>query len=181
MNYDAVAESRRLIEHGAPDRLVRLTRRRRWIPIAVDVDGDVAAAAFLRRGVSGGGCHDLWALERRDGDWELIGGSGGDGYPPELPDRPPAAELGAFARLDGSGWTRRDDGRLTPWGAQGVSTASLTVSAEVAHLRVDDRDVSVPRHGIAVVVWGTRRPPAVVALASDGTPLTQIPLPKQAL
>jgi hypothetical protein len=44
MAYDILAESRRLIIEGPPAQQVRLSRRRRFAALAVDVDGDIAAA-----------------------------------------------------------------------------------------------------------------------------------------
>jgi len=66
--YDIEAESRRLIADGLPDRPVQLSRRRRFAPVAVDVDGDVAGTWFVRRGV---GCFwdevgvAVWPRDRR--------------------------------------------------------------------------------------------------------------------
>ena len=42
-----------VIAAGVSNMTFRLTRQRRFIPAAVDIDGDFAATLFLRRGVSG--------------------------------------------------------------------------------------------------------------------------------
>jgi hypothetical protein len=41
--YDPLLESARLIDSGLPAMPLRISRRRRFIPLAVDVDDDVAA------------------------------------------------------------------------------------------------------------------------------------------
>src|SRR4051812_22939246 len=76
MAYDYEAESRKLIAEGLPDRPVSLSRRRRFAPLAVDVDGDVAAARFVRRGVA---CYwDETHILVGDGTsrWRCAGGGG---------------------------------------------------------------------------------------------------------
>jgi len=70
------AESRRLIADGLPDRPVQLSRRRRFAPVAVDVDGDVAGTWFVRRGV---GCFwdEIHLLVHQANGWSYKGGGGG--------------------------------------------------------------------------------------------------------
>src|SRR3954453_930012 len=59
MVYDALAESVALIETRALHPILRLSRRRRFVPMAMDVAGDIAATMFLRRGA---GCvhEEVW-------------------------------------------------------------------------------------------------------------------------
>src|SRR3712207_1497735 len=74
--YDRLAESIRLIEHGVPEAPARLSRRRRFAPLAVDVDGDVAASLFVVRG-AGHFRQEAHVLVRRSGTWTMLGGGGG--------------------------------------------------------------------------------------------------------
>jgi hypothetical protein len=88
MAYDALVESVRLIEHGLPDAPGRLSRRRRFDPVAVDVDGDIAVTMFVRRGVNGELWRDNHALCRRRGGWHVLGGGSGNAAAGLLRDRP---------------------------------------------------------------------------------------------
>lgn len=172
MAYDRLAESRRMIAEGVPEMPFRLTRRRRFIPVAFDVDGEVAATLFLRRGVSGNPWLEAWALERRDGDWTILGGGSGDGYDHVFE---PRESLDGLFVSYGSGWTTRSAGRSLP-GFGGISNAEMRLGSQVAALRVRNRTIEVPSHGVAIVVWPTRRRPRIMALASAGEPLGEISL-----
>src|SRR3954451_15064569 len=79
--YEVKAESRRLIADGLPDRPVQLSRRRRFAPVAVDVDDDVACTLFVRRGV---GCFwdETHLLVRDDNGWSYQGSGGGSSGEP---------------------------------------------------------------------------------------------------
>jgi len=83
--YDALAESVALIESRRLEPVRRLSRRRRFAAMAVDVVGDVAASMFARRGV---GCiwQETHVLALRDGQWALLGGGGGTGNEDLLTD-----------------------------------------------------------------------------------------------
>ncbi|NES27989.1 hypothetical protein GCE86_09500 [Micromonospora terminaliae] len=170
MAYDALAESLRLIISGLPDGPVRLSRRRRFAPVAVDVDGNVAATRFLRRGV---GCYwdetHLLAVDNH-GAWRTLGG-GGASY-----DEDPTAEEFERARDDlppyqvamsGSAGVVRDGNPPLPWGRQWVRGSAVLVGHGVAELHVNGRHLPVPYHGHLIVVWSSRRPPTVTA--HDGT------------
>lgn len=88
MAYDVLAESVALIEGRRVEPVRRLTRRRRFAAMAVDVSGDVAATMFARRGV-GCVCQEIHVLRRRNGEWEWLGGGGGTGgHDDFLADRP---------------------------------------------------------------------------------------------
>lgn len=176
MAYDQFAESIRLITEGLPQVLPpRLSRRRRFAPLAFDVDGRAAATLFVRRGVSGEPWIEEWTLERRGDGWHRLGGGAGNvGYNPLAP-RPPAAQLGGCVVRAGSGWVRRK----VPWyslRARGISYARVRVSAEVEKLRVRDRWISVPEHGHQVVVWATHGAPRVEAWSSGGERLAVVDL-----
>lgn len=175
MAYDQLVESRRLIAEGPPDTPYRLSRRRRFIPLAVDVDGDVAATLFVRRGVSGNPHLEAWALERREGDWVVLGGGSGDGFD-ELFEPRDAME-GQLRRL-GGGWTLRGSDRLLPWPRRGISHFEMRLGARVASLEVGQRRVEVAPHGVAIVVWRSRNPPTIRLLAATGGPLEIVRPPR---
>ncbi|MBT8240620.1 MAG: hypothetical protein KJN63_05280, partial [Acidimicrobiia bacterium] len=58
---------------------------------------------------------------------------------------------------------------------RGVSHVEMRLGSQVAALRVSDRIIETPAHGLAIVVWSTRRPPAMAALSSAGEPLGEVP------
>jgi hypothetical protein len=170
--YDVVVESRRLLEEGVPDVPFRLSRRRRFIPVARDVDGDVAATLFVRRGVSGNPWLESWTLERRGGDWAVVGGGSGDGHDDVFESR----DAVDVAVLYGRGWSSRNADRLLPWPSTGVSYATMRLGSNVACLQLAQRQVEVPVHGLAIVVWASRRPPALWAHTADGEVIAELPL-----
>jgi hypothetical protein len=177
--YDALVESLRLIADGLPDRPVRLSRRRRFAPVAVDVDGDMAATRFLRRGA---GCFwdEIHLLVADDhGGWRRLGGGGSS-------DEDRTAEQFERARDDlaphevavnGSAGVVRDGDRLLPWGGRWVRAAAVLVGGGIAELVVGSRRLTVPYHGHLVVVWGYRRPPTVTARDGAGRPVASVTLP----
>lgn len=177
MSYDAWEESTRLIEHGLPDVPDRLSRRRRFVPLAVDVDGDVAVTMFVRRGVNGEPWRDDWTLCRSQHGWRLLGGGSGNGMDNPLRDRPSAQFDGLWLWM-GSGATNRDAGRLLPIPpARFIRHTALRVAAEVHAVEVAGRRrIVVPRHGTVCLVWGSRRPPALALLDADGYELERIDL-----
>jgi hypothetical protein len=179
--YEVEAESRRLITHGLTEDPVRLSRRRRFAALAVDVDGDVACAMFVRRSV-GSFDQECHVLVRHGADWSYIGGGGSGADTDGLEDRPTARELGAHLVVPGSGGVA-DGGRpWVPWG-RWVGYAVLRAGAEVATVHVGERVLTVPRHGHLVVVWSGRRPPvaAAVAVGPDGRELERVALPARQL
>ena len=176
MAYDRTAESIALIEHGLPAPPPRLSRRRRWAALAVDVDDDVACTLFTVRG-PGHVRHETHLLARADGVWTVLGGGGGGGDDGDLADRPTTARLGAPTVVQGRGSVLRNAGRLMPWGARYVHDAELLVSSDVHSVVVAGaRVLPVPRHGHLVVVWSGRRPPGVVARDAAGRPLGVVSL-----
>ncbi|GAA3344946.1 hypothetical protein GCM10020358_50160 [Amorphoplanes nipponensis] len=162
MAYDREAESRKLIAGGLPARPVSLSRRRRFAPLAVDVDGDIAAARFVRRGVS---CYwDETHILVYDGQagWRYTGGGGssaGERWSAEafLRDRADLAPAGIEAT---GGSSVRDHAHRPAW----IRTAELLVGGAVTTVVVDGRRrLVVPGHGRLVVVWSARQPPIVSA------------------
>ncbi|XVU28893.1 hypothetical protein ACQPZJ_18085 [Actinoplanes sp. CA-054009] len=177
MAYDVLGESLKLISDGLPEGPVRLSRRRRFAPVAVDVSDEVASARFVRRGV---GCFwdDTHRLVRKGSEWTLLGGSSGstgewwssDEFE-RARNRLPTGGL----EVQGHGGNSRDSGWRTRW----VRTAELLAGPEVSRIVVDDRrEMTVPGHGHLVVVWGTRRPPRITACDADGRGLTNLVLPR---
>lgn len=177
MSYDATEESIRLIENGLPEVRDRLSRRRRFAPLAVDVDGDIAVTMFVRRGVGGESWRDDWALCRSEHGWRLLGGGSGNGMGNPLRDRA-AAQLDGLWLWMGSGATNRDAGRLLPIPApRFIRHTALRVAAQVHALEVAGRRrIAVPRHGTVCLVWGTRRPPALTLLDAKGDELERLDL-----
>jgi hypothetical protein len=177
VSYDALVESVTLLEGARPPDRVRLSRRVRSVPLAVDRDGDVAATMFLRRGVSGDPLFDVHTLELTGGGWRMLGGGGGPGY--EVTEvRPRLADLGSPAVSSGHGGTARTgSSRLGRWRDDWVSWVELRVAEEVAVLRVGTRLVPVAGHGCAIVVW-VREQPRIAALDASGAVLGPVPLPR---
>jgi hypothetical protein len=170
VRYDALAESVQLLEGAPLPRAARLSRRVRFVPLAVDRDGDVAATMFLRRGVSGVPLLDVHTLDLTGAGWRLLGGSSGSGEA-ATGTRPRLADLGAPAvSLGGGGTARTRSGRLGWLRHDWVSWAELRVAEEVAALRVGARFLPVAGHGCAVVVRA-ERPPGVAALDASGAVL----------
>jgi hypothetical protein len=178
--YDILVESQRLIAIGLPDRPVRLSRRQRFAPVAVDVDGDIAATRFVRRGA---GCfHDQTHLLTRDGQgWTYRGGGGVDRFEPWstdefqhardlLPAGHVQAGIGPSVWLDSNGWL--------PLGGTGLQATELLVGRNVVSVLVDDRRrLAVPHHGRLVVVWASRRPPRVSAQDAAQRELMSLAVP----
>ena len=171
MAYDYVAESRRLIEDGLPDGPVRLSRRHRFAPLAVDVDGDVAAARFLRRGVA---CYwdDTHLLTRHpEVGWLVLGGGGGSSgglwSAEEFVAARGSVRPGAVETEGGS--SVRDDRGRPPW----IRAVGLVAAPEVAAVVVNgSRRIAVPPHGRLVVVWRSLRRPRLSALDAAGHELS---------
>ena len=175
MAYHAAEESRRIIAEGVDPDPGRLTRRRRFFPMAVDVDGDAAATLFARRGVSGRPQLDTWALVRQAGRWEILGGGGGDASEELFVRRPAAVTIGGHLASLGGGSTSRNADRLMPWGGKWVHYATYLTAVEVAAVSVNgERRLDVAVHGHIVVVWSERRPPNLRVLGQDGRMLASV-------
>lgn len=176
MPYDATEESIRLIENGLPEVPDRLSRRRRFAPLAVDVDGDIAVTMFARRGVNGDVWTEHWVLCLFPDGWRCLGG-GGSGTNDLLADRKDAPLDGRWM-WTGNGATIRDGGRLLPrFRHRFICYSSLRVAPDVHLIEVAGRRrIVVPRHGTVCVVWSSQSPPAVALLGVDGQVLERLEL-----
>lgn len=188
MAYDIVAESVALIESGHAEPVRRLSRRKRFAAMAVDVSDDLAVTMFAHRSV---GCvvKETHVLASRDGKWRWLGGGGGTANDDLLADRPlvvptflgigrdPATDPSVMA-VSGSGGVRDGGDGISPWSKDGgwISHAELRVSAQVTSVKVADRLLAVPWHGHVVVVWSGERAPRVVALDEGGQSLAEMQL-----
>jgi hypothetical protein len=178
--YDVEAESRRLIADGLRDQTVRLSRRHRFVPLAVDVDGDIACTRFVRRGA---GCfHDETHLLTRAGHlWTYRGGGGGDYFDRWSTDEFYRArdELGPDGLEIQGGPSVRLDYRWLPLPGRSVRATHLLVGRSVIEVVVDGRRrLMVPGHGRLAVVWASRRPPRVSARDAAGRELASTVLPR---
>lgn len=176
MSYDAREQSIGLIEGGLPSAPDRLSRRRRFAPIAVDVDGDLAVTMFARRGVGGEVWGDNWTLARRREGWQLLGGGSRSGGHDLLRDRAAGLADGGLWMWTGCGATNRDARRVLPFPPpRFVRYAALRVAASVTAVDIAGRRrIVVPRHGTVCVVWGSGAAPALALLAADGDALVRI-------
>src|SRR4051794_393363 len=175
MVYDALAESIALIETRALHPILRLSRRRRFVPMAMDVAGDIAATMFLRRGA---GCvhEEVWQLSLRDGQWRMLGGGGGTSDDEaRLADRPEiiAQEVhSAWNTLSGidpqvlagggsAGGVHDSGGRngLFPWGGGWVSYTTLFARAQGRTIRAPNPDITVALPRRNPLARGGRPPP----------------------
>jgi hypothetical protein len=167
--YDALAESVRLIENGVPDWVAsRVSRRIRHIPLAVDVDGQIAAALFLRRG-QGQVWYENHVLVQRHGSWWVVGGGGATGGEDAARDAPGHADLGGYLDVGGSGAVHVDS--ADPALPRIVRYAALRAAREVHTMLIAEREVLVPRHGWLIAVWPDRRTPHLTALDEAGVVL----------
>jgi hypothetical protein len=167
--YDVLAESVRLIEDGVPASVAsRVSRRIRHIPLAVDVDGPIAAALFLRRG-QGQVSYENHVLIRRHGSWRVLGGGGATADENAAQDAPGHEDLGGYLDIGGSGLVHVDS--ADPALPRVVRYADLRAAREVRTVRVAERETLVPRHGWLVAVWPDRRTPRLTALDEAGVVL----------
>ncbi len=195
MAYDVLAESVALIESRQLVRVQRLSRRRRFAAMSVDVDTEtgLAVTAFARRGV---GCiwRDRHVLALRQGRWVLLGGGGSNGDADDLlADRPPVLAPGpgvthqlrpgsgaaAHLILSGVGGGVHDSGGRAdrwPWSGRWVNYTELQASSLVSSLAVSGRVLPVPWHGLVVIVWTGPHRPRVVAQDRDGRRVEEVVL-----
>ena len=188
MAYDAFAESVRLIESGHAQPVFRLSRRRRFAPMAVDVAGDKAVTLFARRGV---GCvlSEAWVLAKRGTSWNMLGGGGGTAEDDFLAPRP--ARLTQYEGLPRVAATGIDPGLIVvagsggvhdgqggpdrwPWSGRWIRYVELRASSEVETVTIDDRTVFVPWHGRVVLVSSKRRSPRVLVNGRAGSSLGEM-------
>lgn len=181
MAYDAVAASVELIGSRSVQPVSRLSRRRRFTAMSVDVGGDVAVTTFARRGV-GRIWYDQQVLAFRGGRWVWLGGgsSSSSGRDDLLDNRPTVlpsylrslammregVDPPAMVILGGGGVQDDDFGPHGRW----ISYADVRVTAAVETIAVGGRVLDVPWHGRLAVVW-TGPAPAVTAVDSSGRAL----------
>jgi hypothetical protein len=172
VRYDVLGESVALIEGRLqPARDVRLSRRRRHLPMCVDTVGDVAATVFASRGVSGEPCVDLHFLVRSTAGWRLLGGGSGPG---EL--RYTHQERWVKPRR---GYCPSSAGVAAP-GGRWLSAALVLTDGSVAALRTHEpRDVSVAANGAACLIWEGDTPPQVSLLSDTGDVVESLDLGTQ--
>ena len=163
MPYDALAESVRLIENGVPGCVAsRVSRRIRHIPLAVDMDGRIAAAMFLRRGQGQVWCENH-VLVRRHGSWRVEGGGGATGGEYAARDAPSHEDLGGYLDVGGGGAVHLDS--TDPALPRIVRYAALRAARDVRTVHIAGREVLVPRNGWLIAVWPDRRTPRLTAVA----------------
>lgn len=170
MAYDPLRESVRLIDTGPPTTPLRLSRRRRFIPLAVDVDDDIAATVFLRRG-AGTDCLEGHLLTRKRGTWRLHGGGGGSETLDELVRPRSVTDLGGYGRVTGGAGAL-----VTAHPRLWLEYAWLAVVADVMTVVVGGRSIAVPWHHHAAVLWRGGRAPDVTLIGADGETLGHLSL-----
>lgn len=177
MNHEELLrESRRILEEGGVQAPSASASAPGTFPLNCDIADDIAVVTFITS-VPGKDVHysEECVFERIQGTWEYLGGGSASINLPSLA-RLSRTELdGAHMRLTGHGLTRRRRTSLLP-SQHWISTAELQLSDEVALLRLDDRPVKVPRHGIVSAVWATLDPATATALTADGRVLSSLAL-----
>lgn len=157
----------------------------RFIPLAVDINGDVAVTAFIRRlrhgALAGRPGIETSQFQRRDGTWAYLGGGSGEFHDYPLTERPPAASQRGHLRPLGYGQACLKGRHRFSWPARYAFDATLRASAEVHRLQAGTRVLDVPFHGYAVLTWVNRRGPAVIALTRDGTRVASMDLSRDPL
>lgn len=175
MAYASLEDSIRLLEGGAPAQVLRLTRRVRHVPVALDRDGGIAVTMFLRRGVSGEPWIDVHCLALVDNAWRWLGGGEGTHGDSILGPRAPFDGAGGVGVIVGGGGVKLEDESIqrdSDW----ASWAELRLPAGIAALQVARRRIPVAAHGAAVVVWTSSQPPWVAGLSDSAAVLGHVPL-----
>jgi hypothetical protein len=150
-----------------------LSSEHRFVPLAVDINRDLAVTAFLCRLPPGPRAGqpglETSQFQRRGGIWAYLGGGAAEFRDYPLAERPQEASQGGYLRALGYGQTCLTEPHRFPWNARYAFHAMLRASAEVHRLKAGTRVLDVPFHGHAVLIWANRRGPTVAALAPDGT------------
>jgi hypothetical protein len=168
-----LTESIRLIDTRDIGGPARLSRRRRFLRLGVDVDGDVAVTVFLRRSVS---CAELEMhhLERRRGSWRLLGGGGGSADYAELVQRRTRNDLGSFGTVTAGAATFTGGGTWDGSHGRAIRSSWLQLAAEVARVDFNGRTIRVPWHSHVVVVWTGDAEQEAALLDGDGAALARL-------
>lgn len=168
----------RALTEGVPTSIPRqLDDENSVIPLAVDVDGDVAIVTLLSWSEQESGWEpSLWnaTLLQHEGDWHRANASGG--LPPRdypLAARRPAGPAGLHVRIYEAGPQQSMSGDKS-W-----LSASIHVTAEVETLRIGDRDRPVPFHGYLPVVARNPAHAVAAAIGPDGSVLGMIDLRRE--
>lgn len=194
MAYDAKVESTALIESRILTPVPRLSRRRRFVGMAVDVAGDLAATMFLHRG-SDCAHQEIHVLSRHDGQWHILGGSSISPADDEnlLADRPglvPEAlqlprnilsgidpQVMVAAGSVGQTSYRMNRVGFWPWHRRWISYFTALASARVESVRIGNREIVVPWHGRVLIVWAGRGSPKLAAYDVNGSCLGSARIP----
>lgn len=155
---DIEAECIRTIECGAVDDSFRLSRRHRWKPLAVDVEGDDAVVVVATRGKRTGGEITTRQYRRRDGIWVsgFCGGGGTDDR--ALPSRPVPDEGWFRVVSHGMSVCHERKGFLRP---KRVRHLVVQVAEGVTEVEWRGRRRAVVEHGFVCVIWRGRAMPTV--------------------
>lgn len=166
--YDRLAESIRLINGGPVVGAEKLTRRRRFLPVAVDVDGDIAVTVFLRR-THGGAEWEEHVLAATGSRWSVLGGGGSGLEELDVLTHPAPVGAGHFLQEDGSGGVAADSG----W----IQYARLCSDPRVSLVLVDRRrEIRPPQHGRMVIVWRGHQRVSATAVDRGGQGLETLRL-----
>lgn len=177
---DPVPESVRLMERGLSADPPWLSRRRRHVALAVDVNGPLACTVFMHRYNSGQLERRVHVFTRRDGVWRSAGGEHRSAVAEDgLSDRPRAAALGSVVVEEARGAVQTNADRVFPWPRRYIGYALLRAADEVDSVTFDDRRLVVPRHGHVVAVWNSSRTPRPVAYDAHGAALGSLVLHHQ--
>jgi hypothetical protein len=125
-----MAACQELLRQGLPSVVPReFSGEHRFIPLAVDINGDLAVTAFLCRSPRGprAGQPGLETSEfqRRDGTWAYLGGGAGEFRDYPLAERPQAASQGGYLSALGYGQTCLTKPHRFPWNARHAAHAML--------------------------------------------------------
>lgn len=168
---DIEAERIRTIERGAVDDSFRLSRRHRWKPLAVDVEGDDAAVVVATRGKRTGGQITTRQYRRRDGIW-VSGFCGGGGTDDRMLPSRPVPEEGWFRVMSsGMGVDDEHHGLLRP---KRVHHLVVQVAEGVTEVEWRGRRRAVAEHGFVCVIWRGRAMPTVELFDSGGGRVTEV-------
>ncbi len=137
---ELLAACRGLLQQGLPCFVPReLDDEHRFIPLGVDINGDVAATVFIRSltrcPLAGRPGLEKSVFQRRDGTWVYLGGGASAFEEYSLADRVPAAGPGGSLRAIGYGQAYLKEPRRFSWGARYAFHALLRAAAEVHRLQ----------------------------------------------